>query len=120
MGTVAQRVVTFYSFKGGVGRSFALCDVAVFLAKWGYEVLCVDFDLEAPGLHNYFAPWLSSEPQPGMIEILEAWGAKKPDEEVSKQAIQPVNVPGTDNRLSLVTAGGVGPEKYARRLHAID
>jgi ATPases involved in chromosome partitioning len=122
MGTIARRVITFYSFKGGVGRSFALCDVAVFLAKWGYEVLCVDFDLEAPGLHNYFAPWLSSdtEPRPGVLEILKAWGLKEPDEEVSQKAIQQLNVPETDNRLSLVTAGGQAGEKYVRRLHAIN
>ena len=88
MGTITRRVVTFYSFKGGVGRSLALCDVAVFLARWGYEVLCVDFDLEAPGLDKYFAPWLNSEIKPGMLDILEAWAARQPDEEISEQAIQ--------------------------------
>src|ERR1700741_943684 len=120
MGTIARRVVTFYSFKGGVGRSFALCDVAVFLAKWGFEVLCVDFDLEAPGLHNYFAPWLSKAPRPGMLEILEAWCKKEPDEAVSNNAIQQLNVPETDNRLSLMTAGGQSGGKYARLLPAIN
>jgi MinD-like ATPase involved in chromosome partitioning or flagellar assembly len=46
-------VVTFYSFKGGVGRSMALVNVAAELAKRGKRVLMVDFDLEAPGLDTF-------------------------------------------------------------------
>jgi cellulose biosynthesis protein BcsQ len=47
-------IVTFYSFKGGVGRSMALANIAVLLAKRGLRVLAVDWDLEAPGLERYF------------------------------------------------------------------
>src|SRR5512134_20337 len=47
-------VYTFYSYKGGVGRSMALANVAALLAKWGRRVLVVDWDLEAPGLERYF------------------------------------------------------------------
>ena len=45
---------TFYSFKGGVGRSMALANVADILARRGLRVLVIDFDLEAPGLERYF------------------------------------------------------------------
>lgn len=41
---------TFYSFKGGVGRSMAMANVADILARRGLRVLAIDFDLEAPGL----------------------------------------------------------------------
>lgn len=47
-------VISFYSYKGGVGRTMALANVAVLLAQRGHRVLAVDFDLEAPGLHRYF------------------------------------------------------------------
>jgi MinD-like ATPase involved in chromosome partitioning or flagellar assembly len=47
-------VVTFYSYKGGVGRSMALANIAVLLAQAGKRVLVVDWDLEAPGLERYF------------------------------------------------------------------
>ena len=50
-------VVTFYSYKGGVGRTFLLANVAWLLASWGKRVLCLDWDLEAPGLHRYLAPF---------------------------------------------------------------
>jgi MinD-like ATPase involved in chromosome partitioning or flagellar assembly len=48
-------VVTFYSYKGGVGRTMALVNVAHVLAREGLRVLMVDLDLEAPGMTHYFA-----------------------------------------------------------------
>ncbi|MGF6900940.1 KGGVGR-motif variant AAA ATPase [Paraburkholderia sp. GAS348] len=42
--------VVFGSLKGGVGRSTALCVMAAHLSRRGLRVLCVDFDLEAPGI----------------------------------------------------------------------
>ena len=47
-------IVTFYSYKGGVGRSMALANVADLMARSGLRVLMVDFDLEAPGLESFF------------------------------------------------------------------
>lgn len=48
------QIITFYSFKGGVGRSMALANVATILAQQDKRVLALDFDFEAPGLHRYF------------------------------------------------------------------
>jgi cellulose biosynthesis protein BcsQ len=52
------KIITFYSYKGGTGRSMALANVAWILASNGRRVLAVDWDLEAPGLHRYFYPFL--------------------------------------------------------------
>jgi cytochrome c-type biogenesis protein CcmH/NrfG len=46
-------IFTFYSYKGGVGRSMALMNVAYTLAGRGRHVLVVDMDLEAPGLSGF-------------------------------------------------------------------
>ncbi len=52
---IDSKIVTFYSYKGGVGRSMVLANVAWVLAEtYGLRVLAVDWDLEAPGLHRYF------------------------------------------------------------------
>lgn len=59
-------VVTFYSYKGGVGRSFALANIAAILAGWGFRVLCVDWDLDAPGLDEYF----KVRPERGLVELV--------------------------------------------------
>lgn len=52
------KIITFYSYKGGTGRSMSLANVAWVLASAGKRVLTVDWDLEAPGLHRYFRPFL--------------------------------------------------------------
>jgi cellulose biosynthesis protein BcsQ len=52
------QIITFYSYKGGVGRSMMLANVAWLLASNGFRVLAVDWDFEAPGLSSYFRPFL--------------------------------------------------------------
>jgi MinD-like ATPase involved in chromosome partitioning or flagellar assembly len=48
------QIVSFYSYKGGVGRSLSLANTAALLASKGRKVVCIDFDLEAGGLHTIF------------------------------------------------------------------
>ena len=66
------RILTFYSYKGGTGRSMALANAAWILASNGMRVLAIDWDFEAPGLHRYFRPFLD-DPElantPGLIDF---------------------------------------------------
>lgn len=73
-------VITFYSYKGGVGRSMALANVAVLLAQRQYRVLVIDWDLEAPGVDRYFSD-LQFEPiGNGLLPLLrEVSAGKEPD-----------------------------------------
>ncbi|MFL6245456.1 MAG: KGGVGR-motif variant AAA ATPase [Thermoanaerobaculia bacterium] len=67
------RIVTFYSYKGGTGRSMALANVAWILASNAKRVLVIDWDLEAPGLHRYFRPYVPDKDlatSPGLMEFL--------------------------------------------------
>ena len=61
--------VTFYSYKGGVGRTMALTNVAALMAKQGRRVLVIDFDLEAPGLDS-FEGLGCSKGHPGVVEYV--------------------------------------------------
>src|SRR5215510_10868817 len=66
-------IITFYSYKGGTGRSMAVANMAWILASSGKRVLTVDWDLEAPGLHRYYAPFLSDKDltgSEGLIDLL--------------------------------------------------
>ena len=68
-------VYTFYSYKGGVGRSMALVNVGVLMALAGKRVLLVDWDLEAPGLEVYFRDYAkfshATDQAPGIVDLLE-------------------------------------------------
>src|SRR5262252_8685218 len=67
------RFVTFYSYKGGSGRTMALANVAWILASNGFDILLIDWDLEAPGLHRYLRPFLVDYDlidTPGLIDYL--------------------------------------------------
>ena len=55
------QIITFYSYKGGTGRTMALANTAWILAANGHRVLTVDWDLEAPGLAHFFRPFLDQE-----------------------------------------------------------
>jgi cellulose biosynthesis protein BcsQ len=47
-------IYTFYSYKGGAGRSMTLANIAQWYYMQGLRVVIIDWDLEAPGLENYF------------------------------------------------------------------
>ncbi|MET0648420.1 MAG: NB-ARC domain-containing protein [Pyrinomonadaceae bacterium] len=53
-------IYTFYSYKGGVGRSMAVANVAEWFYLRGLRVAIIDWDLEAPGLESFF---FTSPPQ---------------------------------------------------------
>jgi MinD-like ATPase involved in chromosome partitioning or flagellar assembly len=64
-------IYTFYSYKGGVGRTMALANIAELFYRAGRKVLIIDWDLEAPGLERFFP--LDSDQildQPGIIDLL--------------------------------------------------
>jgi predicted acylesterase/phospholipase RssA len=70
-------IYTFYSYKGGVGRSMALANLAEWFYMHGLRVVIVDWDLEAPGIENFFFdPDRESEQirrvqnAPGVIDLL--------------------------------------------------
>ncbi|WP_198170432.1 FxSxx-COOH system tetratricopeptide repeat protein [Actinoplanes awajinensis] len=70
--------MTFYSFKGGTGRTMAVANVAWILAANGHRVLAVDWDLESPGLHHYFRPFLADKKlrhSRGVIDMIRDFAA---------------------------------------------
>jgi cellulose biosynthesis protein BcsQ len=69
------KIITFYSYKGGTGRSMAVANISCLLAKrpenLSRKILIIDWDLEAPGLHRYFTEHLDQIKDlnsPGLID----------------------------------------------------
>lgn len=65
-----NNVLTFFSYKGGVGRTTSLALTASFLARQGKNVFVIDCDFEAPGLINFFNSAQSDNCKGGIIEYL--------------------------------------------------
>jgi cellulose biosynthesis protein BcsQ len=115
MGDTLGHVVTFYSYKGGVGRTFALADVAVSLARWGYRVLCMDWDIEAPGLDYYFSEWRKA-PHDGLLEWIEAYARGEPRPWPS--LVETLPLPECGERLHFIGAGNQA-NVYASRVQSV-
>ncbi len=111
-------VTTFYSFKGGVGRTMALVNVAVELARQGKRVVAVDFDLEAPGLDT-FDLGRPAETTPGILDFVETYleTDRAPEAEDFLFESPPLGEKG--GRLWIMPSGS-HDERYARRLAALD
>jgi cellulose biosynthesis protein BcsQ len=104
--THSPKTVTFYSFKGGVGRTTALTHVAWILALRGRKVVAVDLDLEAPGLST--ALQLNPQPVYGIVDYFYERSYLPEDVQPSisiSQIFGEVKVPNAAGRLFIVPAG---------------
>ncbi len=127
------RIITFYSYKGGTGRTMLLANAAWILASNGKRVLIVDWDLEAPGLHRYFAPFLV-DPElrstRGVIDMVTEFATEAmvhgrdedpewylPYADILEYAISLAWRFPAGGMLDLVTAGRQGPS-YAAQVNS--
>jgi cellulose biosynthesis protein BcsQ len=121
-------VYTFYSYKGGVGRSMALANAGALLAKSGQRVLMVDWDLEAPGLERFFRSASLSlsrtrEETPGVVDLI--WSVTGGTRLSWRDCLIDI-IPQTRTlwgALSLITAGKLGElegDDYVQRLRKLD
>ena len=132
------QVITFYSYKGGTGRSMALANTGYLLAirqASGKPVLMIDWDMEAPGLHRYFGERMTRrfgtgdpaenaiETHPGLIDLfteIRTWvdktsgGSLKVSRDCARELFDSLDldkyIVQTDvDKLHLIKAGAFGP-----------
>ena len=119
---VLGSTVTFYSYKGGTGRTMALANTACVLAEREQgaadAVLVVDWDLEAPGLHRFFPPRLRTadaaldlglDDQPGLIDLFIALSDALP------AAVMPTGALPEDALPSDASAAEAAADQAARQ-----
>lgn len=107
-------VATFYSLRGGVGRSTALAHTAQILASTGSKVVCVDLDLEAPGLAALFGKESEVSADQGVVNLLLSLEQGE-DPDISKHLIRI-----TDSYDLYCLPAGLPDANYARQLSLLD
>ncbi|HEX5753674.1 MAG TPA: AAA family ATPase [Archangium sp.] len=107
-------IVTFYSFKGGVGRTTLLASCAWQLAELGKKVVVVDLDVEAPGLSALF----EVESRRGVVDFLVDFiGTGQIDMDGLVSA--PGSLGPLKGNIEVVTAGNLD-ERYFEKLSRLD
>jgi len=112
-------VMTFYSFKGGVGRTMALLNVAGELIRGGRTVLVVDFDLEAPGIDTYKLPRPTTN-TPGIVEYVTEYLNTGKAPSCSNFFYESPDIVKGNGRLLIMPSGRQQRPEYAAELAAID
>ncbi|MFY9824448.1 MAG: hypothetical protein WAM82_23935 [Thermoanaerobaculia bacterium] len=121
-----MKTLTFYSYKGGTGRSLLLANTAHHLASRGKRVVAVDFDFEAPGLHyklNISSPARRTSdtvPACGAVDYLLATAQGESPPESLLDYVVSVPLPlGTQGSLHLMPAGSAPTGEYWKALTAL-
>jgi MinD-like ATPase involved in chromosome partitioning or flagellar assembly len=117
-----MRTITFYSYKGGVGRTLAATNFAVYLAKLGQKTVLIDFDLDAPGIDSKFQDFNIQTGQKGILDyIIEYQQTKKDPGSIEQIHITiPVEFSGNTTPLYLIPSGDYLSVKYYKKLSQLD
>ncbi len=117
-------ITTFYSFKGGVGRSLALHAVANIMASRLRKVLILDVDLEAPGLSTAFLDENERTSKDGFFEIVSQlsdaiFNSAKKGKRLPKNFIKKYSVWFTESLHDISWAQNKEQETFFKRLKEI-
>ncbi len=117
-----MRTITFYSYKGGVGRTLAAANFAVYLAKLGLKTVVIDFDLEAPGIDAKFPLLKVPADQKGILDYILDYQLNNEDPGSVEQICLQVPIESLESAtpLWLIPAGQYLSEEYYRKLSQID
>lgn len=116
-----MKTITFYSYKGGVGRSLALSNIARRLSELNKKVCIIDFDLDAPGLQFKFNnDYILPEFKQGIVDYVYDYsvnGAVANSILPYKYKLHPYN--RTFASIDLIPAGNIYDNEYWKKLSMI-
>ena len=118
-----MKTITFYSYKGGVGRSLLVANAAKYLSTLGKSVFAIDLDLEAPGLHYKFeldAEIKRSAAVSGVADVLSHFISKNEIPESLQSFVSGVRVVDKAGSINLMRAGKAPKGEYWRTLSQIN
>lgn len=131
----STRIIAFYGYKGGAGRSLLAANLAVALHVCNKKVLLIDWDLEAPGIGDFLDSigiagegrvselWHQKD---GILDLIGEWdktptgeGGNKITEFLSKNVV-PVAVRTFPGELSFLGPGRSSKGDYPATLMTRD
>jgi MinD-like ATPase involved in chromosome partitioning or flagellar assembly len=116
-----METITFYSYKGGVGRTLALANTAVYLYRFGKSVCIIDFDLEAPGVPYKLSEFFTSPIEKGLVDyIYEFTSTGTVPGSLQKFLLKAQSIPSRPGNILLFPAGYVLAAEYWKKLASID
>jgi len=117
-----METITFYSYKGGVGRTLAMANIALYLSRFGLDVCLIDFDLEAPGLHYKLANFLGTKKiKKGMVNFINDFFMENNfNKDLSEFSIQLLPKSENQGRITLIPAGNINSANYWKKLANIN
>jgi len=116
-----MKTITFYSYKGGVGRTLALANVAMRLSEFNKKVCIMDFDLEAPGLHHKFKQQLKTfEFKNGIVDYIHEFVANDTIPESIKDYVKVIDFNAKNKvPIDFIPAGNSQHNDYWKKLARI-
>ena len=117
-----MKTITFYSYKGGVGRTLALSNIAKRLSEFGKKVCLIDFDLEAPGLHHKFSYNLRKKDiKTGIVDYIYQFSVKKILPKTIKKFSTKIDFNSEHIcNIDLIAAGNIYSKDYWKNLSLIN
>ncbi len=133
-------IVSFFSFKGGTGRTMLLANIAKYLYYYrNRRILLIDWDMEAPGIYAYFKTEIEREgidlkQKMGVLDLFENYKKYHDDLVIAGEDPKPEDVPVFDQNyihtllkneetratIELIHAGQGEEIEYVQKLHNFD
>ncbi len=118
-------IVSFYSYKGGVGRTTSLIAFASYYSNIEKRnVVILDFDFEAPGIINFFDIDFEKNPKNGIVEYILDSQATKEDLKFKEYYIEVSKRFSGGGNIYIVPAGNIfdleNVKSYIEGLSRID
>lgn len=117
-----MKTITFYSYKGGVGRSLALSNIAIRLSELKKKVCVLDFDLEAPGLQFKFGSYtLSKKIEHGIVDYVDSFSSNGiVPKKIEDYAVQLSPANKNFEKIDFIPAGDIDDSIYWQKLSCIN
>jgi len=117
-----MKTITFYSYKGGVGRTLALANIAKRISEFNKKVCILDFDLEAPGIPYKFKHNIDiSKIKSGIVDYIyyfqETYSSPK---SILDYTIEIKPNKTAKGLLSIIPSGNSNYQEYWNKLSAIN